>query len=138
MPAPLRLICRLRLLGRASEERRPRSKIIKNPETPPCHGRSGPLVSVLMATYNGERYIRQSIDSILSQSFADFELIIVDDGSTDSAPTLLQSYSDSRLRVLRNPGNLGVVGSRNRAFAESRGVYVASHDHDDLIRPRRI
>jgi GT2 family glycosyltransferase len=91
-----------------------------------------------MATYNGERYIRQSIDSILSQSFTDFELIIVDDGSTDSTPTLLQSYSDSRLRVLRNPGNLGVVGSRNRAFAESRGVYVASHDHDDLSRPRRI
>jgi GT2 family glycosyltransferase len=91
-----------------------------------------------MATYNGERYIRQSIDSILSQSFADLELIIVDDASSDKTPDILRSYSDSRLRVLRNDTNRGVVGSRNRAFAASRGTYVASQDHDDLSRPRRI
>lgn len=91
-----------------------------------------------MATYNGERYIRQSIDSILSQSFADLELIIIDDGSADSTPDILRSYSDPRLRILRNDSNLGVVGSRNRAFAASRGRYIVSHDHDDLSRPRRI
>jgi glycosyltransferase involved in cell wall biosynthesis len=111
---------------------------IDNPENSPRDDRSAPLVSVLMATYNGERYIRQSIDSILSQSFADFELIVVDDGSSDKTPEILRSYRDSRLRILRNASNLGVVGSRNRAFAASRGTYVVSHDHDDLSRPRRI
>lgn len=113
-------------------------EIIDNQENFPRDGRPAPLVSVLMATYNGERYIRQSIDSILSQSFADFELIIVDDGSSDNTPDILRSYSDSRLRVLRNASNVGVVGSRNRAFAASRGRYVVSHDHDDLSRPLRI
>jgi glycosyltransferase involved in cell wall biosynthesis len=113
-------------------------EVITNPEKLSDSGRSAPLVSVLMATYNGERYIRQSIDSILSQSFADIELIIVDDASTDTTPDILRSYSDARLRVLRNGSNLGVVASRNRAFAASRGSYILSHDHDDLSRPRRI
>ena len=113
-------------------------KIIKNSKKSPQSRRSAPLVSVLMATYNGERYIRQSIDSILSQSFTDFELIIIDDASTDDTPGILISYSDSRLKIIRNDRNLGVVGSRNRAFDESRGFYVASLDHDDLSRPRRL
>jgi glycosyltransferase involved in cell wall biosynthesis len=113
-------------------------EIIDNPESSPRDSRPAPLVSVLMTTYNGERYIRQSIDSILSQSFADLELIVVDDDSSDRTLDILRSYSDSRLTVLRNDSNRGVVASRNRAFAASRGIYVASQDHDDLSRPRRI
>ena len=97
-----------------------------------------PAVSVIMATYNGARFIRQSINSLLAQSFADFELIVVDDGSTDATPAILAGIADPRLRVLRNETNGGVVAARNRAFAAARGRYVAMLDHDDLSRPTRL
>ncbi len=91
-----------------------------------------PRVSVLMTTYNGARFLAESIDSVLAQSFTDFELVVVDDASTDATPSILAGYADPRLRVIRNPVNLGVVGARNRGFADLRGVYVATIDHDDL------
>ncbi|MBN8901933.1 MAG: glycosyltransferase family 2 protein, partial [Rhodospirillales bacterium] len=72
-----------------------------------------PEISVLMPAYNAERYIRQSIHSVLSQTFEDFELLVVDDGSTDTTPEILASVRDPRLRVLRNATNLGVVGALN-------------------------
>ncbi len=97
-----------------------------------------PLISVLMTTYNGARFIAESIDSVLGQSFRDFEIVVVDDNSTDETPEILARYTDTRLRVLRNPGNLGVVGGRNRGFAELRGTYVATIDHDDLWLPTRL
>jgi GT2 family glycosyltransferase len=97
-----------------------------------------PRVSVLMATYNGANYIARSIDSVLAQSFSDFELIVADDGSSDDTLQILESFTDPRLRVLRNPRNMGVVATRNRCFAEARGDYVALLDHDDLMRPRRL
>jgi len=99
---------------------------------------SAPLISVIMATYNGARFIRQSINSVLAQTLRELELIVVDDCSTDETPAILQSISDPRLRVFRNVQNLGVVRSRNRCFAETRGTYVAMLDHDDLSRPRRL
>jgi glycosyltransferase involved in cell wall biosynthesis len=91
-----------------------------------------------MATYNGQRYIRHSLASLLAQTFADFEIIVVDDGSTDATPDILAAIDDPRLRVVRNAGNLGVVESRNRCFAMVRGQYVAMLDHDDLSRPTRL
>jgi len=97
-----------------------------------------PRVSVIMATYNGARFIRQSINSVLAQTLGDIELIVVDDGSTDETPSVLASIADPRLRVFRNTQNLGVVRSRNRCFAEARGAYVAMLDSDDLSRPRRL
>lgn len=99
---------------------------------------AGPRVSILMPVFNGARYIARSIDSILSQTFADLELIVCDDGSTDETAAILATYRDPRLVVLRNPGNIGVVASRNRAFAASRGEYVGLLDADDLARPNRI
>jgi hypothetical protein len=99
---------------------------------------STPRVSVIMATYNGARYVRQSINSLLAQTLPDFELIVVDDCSTDATPAILQSIADPRLLVLRNAQNIGVVESRNRCFAQASGTYVAMLDHDDLSRPRRL
>ena len=99
---------------------------------------ASPRVSVIMATYNGAAFIRQSISSLLAQTFADFEIIVVDDCSTDATPDILRSITDSRLRVLRNERNLNVVGSRNRCFASVTGEYVAMLDHDDISRPTRL
>ena len=97
-----------------------------------------PRVSVLMTTYNGAALIRESIDSILAQNFTDFELVVVDDGSTDETPAILASYADPRLRVARPPRNLGIVGARNFGFALCEGAYVAALDHDDLSAPDRL
>jgi GT2 family glycosyltransferase len=97
-----------------------------------------PRVSVLMTTYNGARFIAESIDSVLSQTFGDFELVVVDDTSTDGTAAILARYADPRLIVIRNTTNLGVVGARNRGFAALRGHYVATIDHDDLWLPTRL
>jgi hypothetical protein len=91
-----------------------------------------------MATYNGAAFIRQSINSLLAQTLPDFEIIVVDDCSTDATPDILQSISDPRLTHFRNAANQGVVASRNRCFAEARGTLIAMLDHDDLSRPRRL
>jgi hypothetical protein len=91
-----------------------------------------PQVSVIMATYNGDRFVRQGINSILAQTLQDFELIITDDCSTDETGAILDSIGDPRVRVLRNSENVGVVQSRNRCLAAARGQYVAMLDHDDL------
>jgi GT2 family glycosyltransferase len=99
---------------------------------------AAPRVSVLMTTYNGARFIAESIDSVLGQTFADFELVVVDDTSSDGTAAILAGYADKRLRVIRNTANLGVVGARNRGFVELRGGYVATIDHDDLWLPTRL
>lgn len=97
-----------------------------------------PRVSVLMTTYNGAGVIAQSIESILAQTFRDFELVVVDDASTDDSGHILSRISDSRLRVIRAERNLGIVGARNLAFAAARGEYIAAHDHDDISLPQRF
>ena len=91
-----------------------------------------------MATYNGMQFIGQSINSLLTQTWRDFELIIADDCSTDDTGDILAGIRDPRVRVLRNPVNIGVVRSRNRCFNEARGAYVAMLDHDDLSQPTRL
>ncbi len=99
---------------------------------------SPPCVSVLMTTYNGAATIAASIDSILAQSFRDFELIIVDDGSTDKTPAMLARIGDPRLRVLRTDRTSGIVASRNHGITAVRGRYVAPLDHDDLSDVERL
>jgi len=99
---------------------------------------NNPMVSVVMATYNGAALIEQSIDSILSQTYHDFEFIIVDDCSTDNTREIIAAYQDSRLRVISNETNLGVAAARNRAFSAVRGPYIALIDHDDLSFPTRL
>lgn len=96
-----------------------------------------PLVSVVMSVYNGEAYVRQSIDSILGQSFTDFEFVIIDDGSTDKTKKILQSYNDSRIVLISRP-NKGLVASLNEGIAKSRGIFIARQDDDDTSEPNRL
>lgn len=99
-----------------------------------------PLVTVLMAVWNGEAYLREAVDSILGQTFDDFELLIVDDCSTDSTPAILAEYAeaDSRVRVLRNERNMTASPSLNRGLDHARGKYIARHDADDSSHPERL
>jgi glycosyltransferase involved in cell wall biosynthesis len=97
-----------------------------------------PLVSVLLAVANGERYLRLALESILLQSLSDFELVVVDDGSTDSTPEILAGVEDPRMRVLRNDERLGLAASLNRGLDEARGRFVARLDADDVAMPRRL
>ena len=97
-----------------------------------------PRVTVLVTTYNGMRYLRQTLDSVAAQTFRDFELLVVDDGSTDGTPELVAAYPDKRLRFLATPRNLGVVGARNFGVSQARGDYIAPLDHDDLACPTRL
>ena len=97
-----------------------------------------PKVSVVMSVYNGERYLRESVESILAQTFTDYEFIVVDDGSTDETWDILNSYTDSRLVLLRNESNMGLPASLNRGLAIARGRYVARQDADDFSFPHRL
>jgi glycosyltransferase involved in cell wall biosynthesis len=96
-----------------------------------------PLVSVVMPVYNGERYVKNAIDSILSQSFTELELIIINDGSTDSTTSLLKDVSDPRVRLFQQP-NCGLAATLNRGIGLARGVYIARQDHDDISLRDRI
>ncbi len=97
-----------------------------------------PTVSVLMPVYNGERYIAEAMESVFAQTFRDFELLIVEDGSTDNSLSVIQKFNDERLRVLRNDGNKGLMVTRNRAIQESKGRYLAFLDCDDVALPTRM
>ena len=100
---------------------------------------STPTVSVLMSVYNGERYLRPAVESILAQTFADFEFVIIDDGSTDSSPAILREYAARDPRVkLTVRANKGLTATLNEAFAISRGKYLARMDCDDVALPQRF
>ena len=99
-----------------------------------------PLVSVLLCAYNEERYLPQALDSVLSQTLRDFECIVVDDGSTDATPEILERYAqaDCRVRAYRNERNLGLQASLNRALSLAGGQYLVRMDGDDLCRRDRF
>lgn len=97
-----------------------------------------PRVTVLMAVYNGERYLREAIDSILGQTFADFEFLIVDDASMDGSARIIEEYADQRIRLVRNEVNRGLAVSLNRGLDMGRGEYVARMDGDDVSLPERL
>jgi glycosyltransferase involved in cell wall biosynthesis len=99
---------------------------------------TAPLVSVIVAVHNGERYLRTALESVLRQSVSDLELLVVDDGSTDATPAIIEGVSGGRLRVLRNQARLGLAASLNRGLDEARGLYVARLDADDVAFPRRL
>ena len=97
-----------------------------------------PRVSVLMAVYNEEEHIKESIESILQQTFTDFEFLIINDASTDKSRQLIAEYSDSRIRILDNETNLGLPASLNRGLREARGQYIARQDADDISVKNRL
>ncbi|MCY4062097.1 MAG: glycosyltransferase family 2 protein [Chloroflexi bacterium] len=99
-----------------------------------------PLVSVVMPVYDREKYVAEAIESILGQTFSDFELIIVDDGSQDRSPEIIREYErqDGRVRLLRQEGNMGVATARNRGIDEAGGEFLALMDSDDISLPTRL
>jgi glycosyltransferase involved in cell wall biosynthesis len=98
---------------------------------------SPPKVSVVMAVYNGATYLRPAVESVLGQSFLEFEFIVVDDGSTDETTTILHSYQDARLRVILQ-ANHGPAAAGNRGIRASEGLYIARLDADDVAAPERL
>lgn len=93
---------------------------------------ANPKISVIMSVYNGEKYLREAIDSILNQTFPDFEFLIVNDASTDSSLKIIQSYDDKRIRLIENDKNIGLTKSLNKAIKQSQGEYIARQDADDI------
>jgi glycosyltransferase involved in cell wall biosynthesis len=96
-----------------------------------------PCVSIGMPVFNGEKYLRQALDSILAQTYQDFELIISDNASTDDTPHICRAYAakDNRIRYYRNKNNLGATRNFNRVFELSLGVYFKWAAYDDVISP---
>lgn len=97
-----------------------------------------PLVSVLVPAYNCESYVLEAVSSMLSQTFSDFELLVIDDGSTDSTRKLLESVNDPRFRLVSNEGNIGLIGTLNRGLDMAMGRYIARMDADDISAPERL
>lgn len=95
-------------------------------------------VTVLMSVHNGEKYLREAIESILNQTFRDFELLIVNDGSTDSSKEIILSYDDSRIVYVENETNIGLTKSLNKGLKLAKGEYIARMDADDISLPERL
>jgi glycosyltransferase involved in cell wall biosynthesis len=96
-----------------------------------------PFFSAVLCVHNGERYVERAIESVLAQTDGDWELVIVDDASTDGTPRILRRYAarDRRVRLVRNETNLHVGASANRGIRETRGVWIPRIDADDVWRP---
>ncbi len=97
-----------------------------------------PKITVLLSVFNDEKYIKQSINSILSQTFTDFELLIIDDCSTDNTTDILKVYKDPRIKIIINNKNIGITKSLNKGLKIARGEYIARHDSDDISYPDRL
>lgn len=97
-----------------------------------------PLVSVVMSVYNGELFLKDSIDSILQQSYQNIEFIIISDGSSDSSLSIIKSYQDSRIKLINNEKNMGLIYSLNNGFNTAKGKYIARMDSDDIAHSDRL
>jgi len=97
-----------------------------------------PRVAVVLPVYNGERYLVESVESVLAQTFTDFELVVVDDGSTDHTAEILAGFRDPRVRVIRFPENRGMVTALNTGIRESQSELIARMDADDICVPQRF
>lgn len=100
--------------------------------------KSTPLVSVVLPVHNAEAYLREAVDSILDQTFKDFELVVVNDGSTDSSGDIIASYSDSRIVYIENGKCLKLPATLNKGIAAAKGRYIARMDADDRSLPHRL
>ena len=97
-----------------------------------------PKVTVFIPVYNREKYVGEAIESILAQTFSNFEILLVDDGSTDQSVDTIRSFSDPRIRLVCNEGNLGIPKTRNKGVELARGQYMAMLDSDDRAYPKRL
>lgn len=98
----------------------------------------GPLVTVFMPVYNGGKYLREAIDSILNQTYTNLDFLIIDDGSTDNSLETILSYADPRIRLVKNETNLGLTPTLNKGVDLVIGKYVARMDADDISMPTRL
>ena len=98
-----------------------------------------PVISVIMPVYNTkEKFLREAVESILNQTFTDFEFIIINDGSDSITEDIILSYKDLRIKYLKNEQNLGIVQSLNKAVKTAKGKYIARMDADDISMPHRL
>ena len=97
-----------------------------------------PAISVIMPVYNAERHLNDAVCSILTQTFQDFELLIIDDGSTEQSLPILYSFKDPRIQILTNETNRGTYPTRNRGLQLAKGKYIAVMDADDIALPDRL
>lgn len=99
-----------------------------------------PVISVIMPVYNGRKYLKEAVDSILNQTYTDFEFLIIDDASTDGSSEILFDYSlkDSRVKIFKNEKNLNVAKSLNRLIDHAKGKYIARMDADDVAIETRL
>ena len=99
---------------------------------------SSPTISVIMSVFNGERFLRQAIDSILKQTFKDFEFIIINDGSLDNSANIVRSFKDSRIILINEVQNKGLTHRLNHGLSLAHGKYIARMDADDISLPTRF
>ena len=99
---------------------------------------SQPAISIILPAYNAEKYIALTISSLLNQTFTSFELLVVDDGSTDNTVTIIKQFTDSRIILMENGQNLGLIKTLNKAALLSKGKYIARMDADDIALPGRL
>lgn len=97
-----------------------------------------PLVSILLPAYNCEKYIRKTIDSLLNQTYTNFELLLINDGSTDGTSAIIDGYTDIRIQHIHNNGNKGLIYTLNRGLELAKGKYIARIDADDVCLPTRL
>ncbi len=97
-----------------------------------------PAISVIMSVFNAEKYIKESVESILNQTFTDFEFLIFDDCSTDSSIQIIKSFNDRRIKIISNPQNIGLTKTLNKGLAAASGKYIARMDADDIALPERF
>lgn len=97
-----------------------------------------PKITVLMSVYNSEKYLKEAIESILNQTFADFEFLIMDDHSNDDSVRIINNYHDERIKFIRNEVRLGLASSLNKGIRLARGVYIARMDADDISLSTRL
>jgi glycosyltransferase involved in cell wall biosynthesis len=97
-----------------------------------------PETTVLMSVYNSEEFLKEAIDSILNQTYRDFEFLIINDGSNDSSEDILLSYGDCRIRLISNERNIGLAKSLNKGLKLAKGKYIARIDSDDIALPERL
>ena len=97
-----------------------------------------PKITVLMPVYNGAQFLKEAIESILNQTFKDYELLIIDDGSSDNSRSIILSYHDERIRYVKNRKNIGLIGTLNKGINLAAGLYIARMDQDDVSKPYRL
>jgi hypothetical protein len=96
------------------------------------------MVSIVMSVYNGQAYLNLAIESILNQTFGDFELILINDASTDSTRDIILSYKDKRIVLIENETNIGLTKSLNKGIEVANGKFIARMDADDIMHPQRF